>query len=262
MVVSSASAVIVVSSAPAERYVFTGNALGLDRGADPTGPHLHSFWSNTPFVFWGLYLGGVNWCCHGGSPLSAGYISTITHGTYQHWSLAPIWVGPQDPCWPYSGDKFSTDTTDAYNSGWGTGYWAHHEALSLGMGNNVPLTDDLEAFNTNDQSCVDAARAFVHGWDDYVTYSGIYGSVGSPCPGGSDLPTYGSIYHPPGHIWGAHWDGNPNTYDMGGCLGNLWTRGQRLKQYLGPHDETWHGLTMNVDSDSVDGPVYRYPPDR
>ena len=35
-----------------------------------------------------------------------------------------------------------------------------------------------------------------------------------------------------------------------------WASSQRHKQYQGGHDETWNGVTLNVDGDCSDGPVY------
>ncbi len=35
-----------------------------------------------------------------------------------------------------------------------------------------------------------------------------------------------------------------------------WIYGQRHKQYNGSHNETWNGVTLNVDNNSSYGPVY------
>jgi len=34
-----------------------------------------------------------------------------------------------------------------------------------------------------------------------------------------------------------------------------WASHQRLKQYIGGHNETWGGVTMNIDTDCANGPV-------
>ena len=61
--------------------------------------------------------------------------------------------------------------------------------------------------------------------------------------------------HPPDFIWGADYDGSPHTSVMSCVSSSSWTNHQRLKQYRGGHDETWGGVTMNIDSDCTNGPV-------
>ena len=38
-----------------------------------------------------------------------------------------------------------------------------------------------------------------------------------------------------------------------------WANHQRLHQYAGPHNETWGGATVNMDSDAADGLVAGLP---
>lgn len=57
---------------------------------------LQAFWSGTPYLFWGLYIGGDEMSCAQPN-LSASYISQITDGASQSWELTLIWVGPQMP---------------------------------------------------------------------------------------------------------------------------------------------------------------------
>lgn len=244
-------------SASGQTYWQT-SGIGLDTCVDPTVNQFHAFYNGTPYILWGIYIGGDNMGCSQPN-LSANYIATITNSVGNSWFLAPVWVGPQDPCWSGSGTKFPSNTTDAYNWGQATAQNAYNELQSLGMGNGVPINDDLEGFGPGGSSCIAAAQAFVNGWSKFFTNAGVYGSIGSPCPGSSDLPAYWSISDPPEHIWGADWDGNSDTSVMGGCLGSEWSS-DRLKQYIGPHDKTENGVTLQVDSDAVDGPLYGYPP--
>lgn len=123
----------------------------------------------------------------------------------------------------------------------------------------MPLSYDLEGFQTT-SSCVAAAQAFINGWTHQLAVSppqdsGVYGSV---C--GSDLQAYAYISLPPVYIHGADWDGNSDTSTMACVNPGDWVYSQRLKQYNGPHTETWNGVTLSVDSDSANGPVYDFPP--
>jgi hypothetical protein len=41
---------------------------------------------------------------------------------------------------------------------------------------------------------------------------------------------------------------------------SIWSQRSRIHQYRGDHDETWGGVTINIDSNYVDGPVYPEDP--
>ncbi len=55
----------------------------------------------------------------------------------------------------------------------------------------------------------------------------------------------------PDQIWMARWDGQANTttsyirYDG-------WLPHARIKQYQGGHNETWGGVTINIDRNFLD----------
>jgi uncharacterized protein YraI len=53
----------------------------------------------------------------------------------------------------------------------------------------------------------------------------------------------------------SRWDGNASLTGWPTAPNAQWAVHQRAKQYLGPHNETWGGVTLNVDSDSLDAPV-------
>jgi hypothetical protein len=61
-------------------------------------------------------------------------------------------------------------------------------------------------------------------------------------------------------VWPAVWtfsgyDASASVWNLN-CLDNsLWVNAQRLRQYAGAHDETWNGLTYNIDSDVITGSV-------
>lgn len=119
---------------------------------------------------------------------------------------------------------------------------------------------DLEAFDPATESCLDAAQSFVSGWSNFFVNAGVYGSTGSTGCTGSYIQDYAGISNPPQHIWGAFWDENADTTDFNGCLGSLWGNNQRLKQYRKPHYEVYDNYQEQVDGDSVDGPLWGWPP--
>jgi hypothetical protein len=95
--------------------------------------------------------------------------------------------------------------------------------------------------------------AFLSAWtrdlhtQHYV--SGVYSSAGSGIwmldEARIDDPT---AYHLPDQIWIARWDGAANTSTTY-IRNDGWRPGRRMKQYVGGHDETWGGVTINVDRD-------------
>ena len=55
----------------------------------------------------------------------------------------------------------------------------------------------------------------------------------------------------PDRIWIARWDGAANTSTT--YIGeDGWRPGGRMKQYRGGHNETWGGVTINIDSNYLD----------
>ena len=55
----------------------------------------------------------------------------------------------------------------------------------------------------------------------------------------------------PDRIWIARWDGAANTSTTY-IPEDGWRPGGRMKQYRGGHNETWGGVTINIDSNYID----------
>ena len=64
---------------------------------------------------------------------------------------------------------------------------------------------------------------------------------------------YGSATHArPDHVWFAWWNGVADT-DGGSYLpDNHWANHERIHQYRGSHNETWGGVTINIDNNYLD----------
>jgi hypothetical protein len=56
-------------------------------------------------------------------------------------------------------------------------------------------------------------------------------------------------------IWFANWDNRFAVFGDPFFSDSVWPNHQRLHQYVGGHNETWGGVTINIDSNAVDGPV-------
>ena len=79
--------------------------------------------------------------------------------------------------------------------------------------------------------------------------AGVYGSAASTI---RDLPTISPL---PDDVWIANWNGQASVFGDPYVSDSLWADHQRIHQYKGGHRETWGGVTINVDSDYVDGAV-------
>ena len=68
----------------------------------------------------------------------------------------------------------------------------------------------------------------------------------------------------PDDVWIANWNGQASVFGDQYVSDSLWADHQRVHQYKGGHKETWGGVTINIDSDYVDGavvgPVVATPP--
>jgi hypothetical protein len=223
---------------------------GLDSCAAPSLSQMTAFWKNTPNSMWGVYVGGVDRSCAQPN-LTASWVTSVTK---QGWHLLPLWVGPQNPC--ASGfDHFSTNTTTAYDQGKAQATSAGKALTALGMAADSPVVYDLEAPSSSTTACIAATKSFVRGWvsELHVTPARPAGVYSSTCSGFVDQ--FAGLSPAPDFIDGADWDENPSTSTMSCVSASHWTHQQRHKQYQGGHNETWNGVTLNVDSDCADGPT-------
>lgn len=231
---------------------------GFDTCSAPSASTMAAWYpSPSPYFWLGVYIGGSNRGCSQPN-LTASWVSQVTAS--QAWYLEPIWVGPQSACWsgPSTAPRISSNTATASSQGTAEAQAAVRALTSLGFSPgtdyNTPVVYDLEAFNGT-SACRASAQAFIKAWNSYLgstprQASGVYGSTA-----GSYLSDYAGS-PPPNFIWGALYDNNSDTNVLTPVPSNAWSHGQRLKQYQGGHNETHGGITLNIDTDSANGPVY------
>ena len=97
-------------------------------------------------------------------------------------------------------------------------------------------------------------QSFVSAWVNELRaqgfVAGVYGSAASTI---RDIATLGSSL--PDAAWIANWNGVEGVFGDPYVSDSLWANHQRVHQYKGGHKETWGGVTINIDSNYVDGPV-------
>src|SRR6202012_3074562 len=121
-------------------------------------------------------------------------------------------------------------------------------ARKLGISAGSTLWYDLENFDQTKTRCRTASLAFLSGWtrglhaQHYV--SGVYSSAGSGiwALDQARVKTPG-LYQLPDRIWLARWDGKANI-STSYIRPDGWVPGNRMKQYVGGHNETWGGTTI------------------
>ncbi len=234
---------------------------GFDTCTVPTAAQLQTWISKGPYKAVNLYIGGSLRACP--NPLlNAALLSQLKQ---QGWTFIPTWVGPQAACTSY-GSRISYDLTAAYNQGVSEANAATNAVATLGLTladkSGSVIYYDLEAYGGTgaSQACRDSAKSFMSGWTSQLhargNLSGVYGGACS-----SALSDFAGAANVPDAVWVASWLSSPQYHadatvlDIP-CLSNvLWKTHQRLRQYTYGHAETWGGVSLQIDSNVVDGPV-------
>jgi hypothetical protein len=193
--------------------------------------------------------------------LSASLIAQLSQ---QGWQFIPTWVGPQAACTGYT-SRMSLDLATAYNQGIAEANAALDVAYNLGLTlddkSGTIIYYDLEYFDISNTACHDAAKAFIAGWTGQLRGAGSQAGIYSTGP---ILSGFAAIPNVPDAIWPAHWiysayDPDATVWDVYSLSNSLWNNQQRIRQYSGGHNETWDSITLNIDSDVIEGVVVWQP---
>jgi photosystem II stability/assembly factor-like uncharacterized protein len=243
---------------------------GFDRCEIPTLTQMQAWANASPYQAVNLYIGGSSRACSN-TALTSNYLFQLNQ---QGWRFIPTWVGPQAPCTGYL-SRMSSNVDTAYNEGLIQANLAVDRLAALGLTDpdktGSVVYYDIEPYGTN-QVCRDAVNAFMNGWVAQLRsrghLAGVYGST--LC--NTALSDFLTITNVPDVVWPARWysalgDGyynpNANVWDLGSCIPNTaWPNHQRIRQYEGDHFETWGGVTLDIDSNAIDGVVavpFDYP---
>jgi uncharacterized protein YraI len=236
---------------------FTG--LAFDTCTAPTLAQMTA-WKSSPYKAVGIYIGGVNRSC-AQPQLTANWVTSVTA---MGWRLIPIYLGLQAPC-STRATSAKISPISAYTQGTREAVDAANRAKALGLLPGGAIYSDMEHYNSADSACRLAVLRYLSAWVKEIHVqrylAGIYAHQNS---GAGDLAdVYNSTsFARPDALWIARWDGNSSLTGWPTVPNSFWAVGQRGKQYLGDHNETHGGVTLNIDSDRFDAPVasvfYRY----
>jgi hypothetical protein len=224
---------------------FTG--LGFDACTAPSRRSM-SAWESSPYRAIGVYIGGLNRGCSQPN-LTA---SWVAEQTAAGWSLIPTYVGLQAPSSSCSScAKLSAGA--ATSQGVEAAADAVNQARLAGIGEGSPIYFDMESY-TPTASATAATLTFLAAWTTRLHElgydSGVYSSSAS---GIADLADrLGSSYQQPDDLWIANWNGQQSSSDPY-VPASAWSQHQRIHQYRGGHDETYGGVTINIDNNYVEG---------
>jgi hypothetical protein len=232
------------ASASAGGNVFTG--LGFDACTAPSTKAMAA-WADSPYRAIGVYIGGQNRGCSQPN-LTATWVSAQTAAD---WHLIPTYVGLQAPTSSCSSCA-KLIPSRAVAQGEEEAVDAVAQAAAVGMGPGSPIYFDMESY-TRTSSATAATLDFLQAWTEKLHslgyQSGVYSSSAS---GIADLAAQvGKTYTQPDNLWFANWNGQASGADSY-VPASAWPDHQRIHQYRGGHDETYGGVTINIDNNYVD----------
>ena len=221
-----------------------------------TAPSLAALaaWRGTsPYTGVNIYFGGRNRGCSQPNLTPAWVRDAAAAG----WWLVPTYFGDQPWCvFGTKPHRYSASEAAARGSADGTDAVAKARALGLLPGS--ALYADVEHYDRSSATCVAAVRRYVSEWTRALHRSGYLAGVYVHQDSGlRDLAgSYASTsLARPDAVWMARWDGVASVTGWPTAGNTLWAEWQRSKQYRGDHVETWGGVSMNIDSDVIKGPV-------
>ncbi|KAA1421558.1 DUF1906 domain-containing protein [Nocardioides humilatus] len=237
---------------------------GFDQCLAPTQKAMDVWLNQSPFLSVGIYISGNSRACRSQPNLTPKWIATQLR---KGWRLLPITLGPQASCsdrYPKYDDDPVIDGRPGRDGNYpyarrmarAEAQKAVTAAQALGIVERSTLWYDIEAFDDSNTRCRESALAFLSAWTnklhdlDYI--SGVYSSAGSGIAVLDDARVERpDAYTMPDMVWIARWDGIANT-STPYIRDDGWVPGGRVKQYEGGHNETWGGVTINIDRNFLD----------
>lgn len=249
------------STATSPNPVTPGAAVGygFDQCEAPSQAAMTAWLRSSPFRAVGIYMSGALRFCQTQANLTPTWVATqLATG----WRLLPIHLGAQASCTTrarYQNDKISADPTNTYAAARAQGRQeadiATAAARNLGITAQSTLYYDLEAFSLATSSCRWSSLWFLSAWTNRLHHngyvSGVYSSAASGIKALDDARvTPGNRISLPDQIWIADWNGKADTNSTY-IRPDGWV-GRRIHQYQGGHQETWGGVTINIDRNYLD----------
>ena len=238
---------------------FTG--FGFDQCVAPTQSRMDTWWLTSPFSAVGIYVSGDSRGCLSQPNLTASWVS---HQLAAGWKLLPITLGPQASCTTRERYlhqvRIKPSSTRNYAAALAQGKAEAKKTVSatnkLAIAKNSTLWYDIEAFNTANTGCRESAKTFLSGWTQQLHALGFRSGVYSSAASGIRMLDDARFNTPgrftmPDQLWIADWNGRADVYSSY-LRNDGWMPHARVHQYRGGHNETYGGVTINIDSNWLD----------
>jgi hypothetical protein len=233
-------------------YFVGGVTLGFDTCTLPTLQQMAVWKTTSWFSSANVYFGGGARACAPAELQNPAWVDTVIA---QGWQLIPTYVGRQAPCTTFS---FKIDPPVAATQGVEAANDAAATAQAAGILPPAPLYFDMEWYDVTIPGCSTVVKQFISAYvaqlHQYGYQAGLYSSLSAGIA--DEVAAVGQGYAVVDALWIAAWNNTLNIYGFGPTLPDgLWDQHQRIHQYMGGHDEFHGGVTLNIDSNVVDGPV-------
>ncbi|MGI8812583.1 MAG: glycoside hydrolase domain-containing protein [Pyrinomonadaceae bacterium] len=240
--------------------------ISLNRGFDKcqagSVAQMQTWWDNSPHFDSNIYFSGRNRAC-ASQPVNSAWIDQVSA---MGWGFIPTVVGYQSPCTASTTTaKLSYDPAVAETQGRGEADIAVTDAANIGLTSGSILYYDMERYDPpspDTLGCRTATVAFLKGWTDRVKElgykSGVYGSPKNAQEDWAGMPPASRM----DAIWMARWDNVMSVWTyvtFPAFPTDAWNDHQRIKQWQAPHNETWAGVTFNIDGNISDSHVAGTP---
>jgi hypothetical protein len=221
------------------------SGLGFDACSAPS-PSAMTAWGSSPYRAIGIYIGGTNSACAQPNLNATWVAGEVAAG----WHMIPIYVGLQAPTNSCRCAGITPSRAAAQGTAAAQGAVADAQGIGIPEGN--PIYNDMEAYSTTTTNTT-AVLAFLSAWTSELRalgyLSGVYSSTGS---GIADLVKHiGTTFEEPDDVWFAEWNNSKSATSSTIPAGDFVNH--RVHQYRGGHNETYRGVTINVDNNFVDG---------
>jgi Domain of unknown function (DUF1906)/Putative peptidoglycan binding domain len=249
---------------------FTG--YGFDQCRTPSQKAMDAWLTSSPYWAVGVYIAGKNRYCGDSQQthLTRRWVSTQLR---KGWRILPITVGPQASCYvnPKKKIRIRTDPTSGYAKAREQGRLEARDtvrrARGLGISKRSTLWYDIEAYDIGNRRCRDSTLSFLTAWTRKLHQLGYVSGVYSSASSGIRALDRARVHQPgrfkmPDRVWVAEWQTAdqyrspfsskaPSLYSA--YLGDGgWMPRSRMRQYRGGHNETYGGVTINIDTNYLD----------